>query len=115
VSALVNPAAWADHSANAYRLVNGNVVANSWGDLANGDLTHAIDVNEIGQAVTASVWTKTTGSGAYVTVGDNCTGFTSTTGTGQVGSSSSTTSTWYESSAAQSCSATNIALYCVEQ
>jgi hypothetical protein len=98
-----------------YRLVNGNVVANSWADLTNGDLTHAIDCNEIGQAVSAPIWTQTNAAGVYVTGDGNCAGFTSATGVGMVGLSTSATSTWFNSSATQSCASATAGLYCIEQ
>jgi hypothetical protein len=98
-----------------YRLVNGDVVANSWSDLTNGDLTHAIDRNEIGQSVDAPIWTQTNAAGAYVAGSGNCAGFTSTTGVGMVGVSTSTTATWFDSSANQSCASATAGLYCIEQ
>lgn len=97
----------------SYWLLNGNVVANNWADLANGPGA-AINVNEIGMPVTGNVWTQTNASGAYVT-GGGCSGFTSTTGTAQVGQIGSTGMTAFSSSSTQSCAATNLSIYCVEQ
>ena len=48
-------------SAAPYRLVNGIQVADDWGDLTDGSLDHAIDVDEYGNGVgeETRVWTNT--------------------------------------------------------
>ena len=48
-------------SADPYRLVNGTQVADNWGDLTDGSLDHAIDLDEYGNGVgeETRVWTNT--------------------------------------------------------
>ena len=62
------------HNPGPYNLVNGTKVADSWADLTDGSLDHAIDVTEVNTAVGAEhrVWTNTTTGGAAYDAGTNC-------------------------------------------
>ncbi len=109
--------AFAKYTAGRYSLIGATTIANNWADLADGAPTGALNRNEVGVVVTGNAWTQTTAAGAYV-AGSGCSGFTSTTGTAQVGAIgdySTDPPTWLNSSTAQSCAATNLSLYCIEQ
>lgn len=76
------------HSAGPYTLVNGSLVAQTWGELTGAPLAHPIDTNESGlrnaNAGTAcggsTVWTDTTNSGVLVSPADTCGEWTDDTG-----------------------------------
>jgi hypothetical protein len=62
------------HNPGPYQLVDGTKVADSWADLTDGSLDHAIDVTEVNTPVGAEhrVWTNTTTAGAAHDAGTNC-------------------------------------------
>jgi hypothetical protein len=102
----------------AYRLLDGTEIAANWTALCGGTLSHAIDIDQTGASLAgatgsaALTWTATATGG--MSMGDSCTQFTSSTGTGQVGSCTSTSATWTNASTTEACSAMHH-LYCFEQ
>ena len=96
-----------------YRLPNETVVATSKGDLTDGTLAHAIDLDESGSAVgDQPVWTGSTAAGTLA--GDHCGNWASTGGgaIGRVGTSGDMTTSWSDD-ADRGCAQT-ARLYCFE-
>ncbi|MEZ4454278.1 MAG: DUF4215 domain-containing protein [Nannocystaceae bacterium] len=98
-----------------YELPNGTVIANGWDDLTDGTLLHAIDVDEKGKPVEASViWTNTSVAG--IGMGANhCKGWTSIefSDKAPVGSSQASDGLWTEADDQFPCSAP-ARLYCIQ-
>ena len=97
-----------------WELVTGEIVADSWSDLVDHTLDHAIDRTETGDpAPTTSIWTGTLGAGGSANI--DCSKWTDGTGQlqGIVGNSTATDLTW----TAFSGSTCNIAysIFCFEQ
>ncbi len=102
------------HSDIPYRRLDGEVIADNWDDLVDGDLRTALNIDEAGDTVFGDVWTGTLQDGSAYASSD-CDGFTngSTTSAALCGSASSTSSTWTEN-IVPTCS-TPLRLYCVQQ
>lgn len=90
------------------------MVAEGWADLTDGSLLHAIDTDELGDAVLnpKNVWTNTAVNGMAESMED-CAGFTTKAFTTTIGRSSATDATWTVLLAMQVCSGEN-RLYCFE-
>jgi hypothetical protein len=99
-------------STGPYFRVDGARVASNAADLTDSTLNQSISLTEWGERRSTGVWTGTTAQGAAHTA--SCSGFSSTTGIGLYGQSTSTDRTWTENAGTpQSCSA-SLALYCVQ-
>lgn len=105
------PATTFTMAAVPYALVTGTVVASDWADLVDGALMHAIDRDENGNLVGGDVWTGTDPSGSAVPA--TCTDWSTTSGTGQCGSSGAADTAW-TAVLIPPCSFT-LRLYCFEQ
>ena len=99
-----------------YRLVLAPhpVVATGWGDLTDGELENAIDIDEKGAKVGATVWTNTGVAGEkdfYL----HCQGWTSGNAADitTLGDSTATDATWTLAASGQSCGG-NSRLYCFQ-
>lgn len=125
IDASNSPATRFTHSDGAYTLVDGTVIANSYGDLTDGELLHAIDLTERGLTPPAStdfcgtsaVWSNTglDGEGYSSGASVSCAGFTNTTGQSQFGRYDRINGLWSAAcTSAKSCSHTS-PLYCFEQ
>ena len=88
-----SPATRFIQSQDAYRLVDGTLVASDWADLTDGSLGAAINVTETGAAVPAG--TTTCGGGG------NNTAWTNTTATGTASVGTSHCNDWSDSAATQ--------------
>ncbi len=102
-------------SNNSYLLTNGNPIATDWADLTDGSITNSIFYTETGAARTIPshmVWTNAYTDGDTWNAND-CANWTSTTGTGMLGNSGATGSSWAIASSA-TCSALH-RIYCFEQ
>jgi len=78
-----------------YVLVDGSVIADDWDDLTDGQLSHAIDRDAIGELVNNSVWTATMVSGEAVDGGEFCSDWlVDDDSVGRVGSSSEVDFWW---------------------
>lgn len=93
------PSARFNHASDAYRLLDGTVVAASWSSLVSGSLGHGIDLDESGHPPTGTteVWTATNPDGTLA--GDGCGSFTSgsnSASTPVVGVADNTDATWTE-------------------
>lgn len=91
----------------SYYRTDGKLVANSWTDLTDGTLENPINITASGSAYDGSVWTGLNADGSVAA--NNCSGWTSISNTsqGQIGNSSSTTSTWTNSNTAYNCGNAN--------
>ena len=101
--------------AGIYELPTGVVVAESWSDLTDGSLAHAIDVDEKGAPIEPSaVWTNTSISGSSMVGGLDCQGWTSNNFNDKapVGSTQATNGAWTEADPI-TCSVL-ARLYCVQ-
>ena len=92
-----SPSARFHQASDAYRLLDGSVVAASWSALVSGSLGHAIDRDEGGHPPTGTteVWTATNPDGTLA--GDGCSSFTSgnhSAPTPAVGVAENTNATW---------------------
>jgi hypothetical protein len=90
-------------SANPYKLVNGTVVANSWADLIDGNISTTISVTESGGAPPSSgspgcaadaVFSNTRVNGTLGNVVNSCTNWTGQGATIAWGRSTATNTTW---------------------
>jgi len=96
-----------------YVLVNGNRIADDWGDLVDGSILVPINLDANGVERAGEVWTGTLASGGSY-LADDCAGFTSgSTGDALCGATNSTTATWTEN-ITPACP-TQLGLYCIEQ
>ena len=114
------------HSVEPYVLVDGSAqIAASWTALISGTLSHAIDRDEHGTPVTGpitctvvgglvGVWTGTEFDGTYSTAVNNCSGWSTLTGSATTGNAVATTTKWTSNSCVLTCSESG-ALYCIEQ
>ncbi len=104
------------HDTVAYVNMNNDKVANNWTDLTDGSLTSAIQYNESGVSTAGQAWTGSYSDGTKY-FSQDCTAWTSTTGTGGdaglSGIVTSTTGSW-SYNGTNSCN-TSLPLYCVEQ
>ncbi len=102
-------------SPGSYKLVDGTVVANSWADLTDGTLAHAINLTESGSAPPGSfVWTDTQTSGALDSTG-HCSNWTSTAAVGAGCGQNTMTNYNWTTNASCNCSVVAFSLYCFEQ
>jgi hypothetical protein len=104
------------HASNAYRLLDGTVVAASFSALVSGSLGHGIDLDQGGHPPTGTteVWTATNPDGTLA--GDGCSSFTSgnhAASTPAVGVADNTDATWTDVYL-QFCDRSDH-LYCFEQ
>ncbi len=93
------------------------VVASSWAVLTGGTLANRVSATEAGGSSSGAnnVFTNVTTAGGNKSTTNHCSGWTSTTGTSQVGSNNSATSTWTDSTTSTCNSAFTGNLYCVQQ
>jgi hypothetical protein len=98
-----------------YTLVNGTLIANNWTDLISGSIHNPINRNESGDEFGGAVWTQTNTNGTYLSNGNGCSGFTSTSGNGNLGIGVDTNGGWTNAGLTSPCSAANINLYCFQQ
>lgn len=87
-------------------------IATNWADLLNGSISQSLsDASVVGAA--ENYWTGSLDDGS-ISPGETCTGWTVTTGTGTIGLSLQTDSTWLDSGAPDMCSnATTNNLLCI--
>ncbi|HRI06455.1 MAG TPA: DUF4215 domain-containing protein [Nannocystaceae bacterium] len=99
--------------AGVFERVDGMPVAHGWSDLVDGTLEAAIDRDETGAPIVASVWTNTTASGAPVGT-DHCTKWSSSSSLvkGRVGTTELADARWTDLDA-NLCSAA-ARLYCFQ-
>ena len=74
--------------------VGGPKVADEWADLTDNSLDDNIDRDELGLTVSSTTWTQLYASGAAYTGYDDCSGWSTTSGTGIYGGTASTNSWW---------------------
>lgn len=100
-----------------YTLVDGTVIANSWTDLTDGSLLHAVNKTESGATPPfLETWTDTAFTGAVLDNAENCADWTSSSTASQAGVSGATNSvtrTW-TANLFSSCDTSN-AIYCFQQ
>ncbi len=110
-----NPSSRFTQAGGPYELTTGTVVANNWADLTDGTLDSAINYNENGVSASGNnVWTNTGTGGAYVTTTNDCTNWTSTSGTNGGGGTSSGTGSSWTNQTTYACTSSN-RLYCFAQ
>lgn len=118
------------HYSNAYKLINGTVLANNWNDLTDGTLQNFINITELGTPFSREVWTGTKPDGNRSPVpvgesllsGDNCSNWTSNSSSGtfaSTGLSYTKNAGWTDIGGGQAgterpCDI-RLALYCFEQ
>ena len=102
-----------------YRLVTGEIVADSWEDLTtNLPLKHAINVTEKGVTFESTwwVWTDTLSDGTAEPDGKHCGKWSDLGAGGDVGSMKATTASWTGVVGGDALACTNnLALYCFQQ
>jgi hypothetical protein len=105
------------HNPGPYKLPNGIVVAESWADLVDGTLHHAINVNQHGGSTVwgNTVWTATSSSGQLTSAAGTCSDWTDNAGPGgaNMGLFYFSDSNWTQASGAI-CSAVK-PIYCIQQ
>lgn len=112
------------HSEDQYKLLDGKVLANNWGDLTDGEINYPIDLTEIGTKVVkpyAQAWTNTNNDGSIKKVQDpnfnySCENWTNNSFASKyawVGVTDSTRS-WSDIHMSQLCGS-KLRLYCFEQ
>jgi len=105
-----NPSSFFPHQTIPYHLVDGTKIADDWDDLTDGNLDHAINLDESGTLVSGSeVWTGTNSAG--LGTGSACGSFDQTAGSGTVGSTANSGEEW-TSSASRTCSTSSVRIYC---
>ncbi len=106
------------HSAGRYQMVNGDVVADNWADLTDGNLDQRISRDQHGNIrgdagnCYSRVWTGTNTDGTAT--GNNCNDWTSPIGGGTAGESDSAFAAWTNDVSGQGCGL-RCPLYCFEQ
>jgi hypothetical protein len=102
------------HSSGPYVLVDGTMIANNWTDLLDGNLAHAIDLDENGSSVSGDVWTGTLSNGTSSSY--NCSNWTSNVSDdeGNLGLSSAVNAAW-TNVASLTCDNNTYHLYCFQQ
>jgi hypothetical protein len=97
-----------------YRLLDGSTIAKDWPTLTSGTLLHAINVREDATTLSSGVevWTGTLAGGNLASF--YCNNWTTTQGSGMVGSSDATSEVWTYAHQ-QYCSTPTVHLYCFEQ
>jgi cysteine-rich repeat protein len=99
-----------------YIQLDGSIVANTWADLTDGTIDTPINLTQNHTRITGGeVWTGTSGTGSVS--GGNCSSWTSaaTGATASVGVTSAFDNDDWTNIYAQSCSRTNVRVYCFEQ
>lgn len=114
-----SPAGRFTHATSPYELVDTTIVANNWADLTDGTLSHVIDEDAKGIALTNgahSVMTDTKPDGTPGGQAD-CSGWMTTSGNhAQGGATNTAASGWTEGGyQTASCSDATFNLYCFEQ
>jgi hypothetical protein len=109
-----SPAGRFTQSTVPYVMVDGTQIAESWTDLTDGTLEHAIDRTELNTLYAGSVWTATQPNGTFVG-SVSCNGWTALGAnvTGINGSAASTINTWTQAGGTFCNNA--FPLYCFEQ
>lgn len=108
-----------------YQLLDGTKIADNFGDLTNGDIDNAINIDETGATVASShVWTNTNFNGEVLGTATNSGGgscynsgswnYSSSSYGGHYGSTSSTSSSWTANTGFNNCDDLK-RLYCFEQ
>ena len=112
-----SPSSRFSRSTVPYRLPDGTIVADSWADLTDGTLSHAIDRTASGALVGGTtVWTGTNAQGAPT--GTNCLDWTSDNSIqsgGRTGDAATTGVTWTDNSNNGCAAFASVRLYCFEQ
>jgi len=90
-------------------------IADSYADLVDGSLDHAIDHDELGASVTGFTYTNVFPAGTHISAAQSCVGWTSgsVNDTGGLGSTTAATTAWTNSGGG-SCN-TMARLFCFEQ
>jgi hypothetical protein len=101
---------------HVYTLPNGSVVATGKADLFAGVINHAVNMDEMSNAVVgASVWTASYANGTYANYDCNGWGYSSgwNIDSGYVGNSSATDGTWLYNATPIACTLT-ARIYCIQ-
>lgn len=101
-------------STGPYVMIDGTLIANSWADLTDGTIAHAIDRTELNTLYTGAVWTSTAPDGTFVG-SVSCNGWTAlgSNVTGLNGSATATTGPWTQAGGTFCNNA--FPLYCFQQ
>lgn len=103
-----------NHNNGPYKLVNGTKVANNWADLIDGTLASKINRDQFGALAEGIVtWTNTTANGSINSTTNNCSNWTSTSGTSNSGNTFFIDAQWTKFQS-DNCN-TYRPLYCFEQ
>jgi hypothetical protein len=122
-NAQLGPATRMTHFMGAYRLPNGELIANDWVDLTDGTLAHPINQDQFGNAPPKAaicqddeVWSNTNSDGTPQSELD-CNGWTSAavSSTSNTGEWTAVDASWTESSCVLVSCAVPAGLYCVQQ
>jgi hypothetical protein len=101
-----------------YRLVDGTTVANSWADLVDGSIQHAINQTAAGTTLTVgATWSGTGADGKpHITAGHDCDGWTSADPAKEgVGGLMNSTDSFWGAGIGAMCDIGGRRLYCFEQ
>jgi hypothetical protein len=121
-SSLSGPASFMVHSTVPYMLVTGQRVADSWNDLVDGSLRHAIDRDERGQEIRpqpfvcegGEVWSNTDTAGSPRGL-DDCLGWSSMASTSSNGDLNRNDRRWTEGDCSNKSCQYDLPFYCFEQ
>lgn len=116
-----------NHYDGPYKLINGTIIANNWGDLTDGSLQNPIKITELGTEQGIETWTNTLATSSIPSSSRSCSNWTSSyddSGSliqirggglagGVVGNPNSFSQAWSNSTTA-SCNS-SMSLYCFEQ
>jgi len=108
---VTDPASVFDTRLGPYSVVGGSDIALTWSDLTDGTLAQPIERTEFGALSGGEAWTGVAPDGTAG--GGNCSGWTSTSGTGRVGGATETGSGWTDRPPEESCTLQKH-LYCFE-
>lgn len=97
-----------------YKLVDGSEVASSWTGLTSGSLDTPINESASGIPENYPVWTGSKPDGSPITSLDNCSNFTSASGTAEIGVTLGSAGTGWSEDGTAGCGYA-CALYCIQQ